>query len=270
MEICMHTIAVEPARWKPARVSRPLSELLPEIARVGFRKLEVFEPHLQKSENEAALVRQMAVLRLEPVILSSYIVTGPEASGAEFAEKAAELKERVARFGFAKVRLFPGMRVAPTDEPSVALVQQRIAELASAMPETEFLIETHDRSIADDPARLVRLLEDLQLPNVGLLYQPVVFQREEALRQAELQKGWIRHFHFQNRVENLAMTTLRDGFVPWQEVLHTVHAAQPERPLGGTIEFVPAGMGPVESFDLQSTLEAIRAEMAYLQSIAPC
>lgn len=269
MEIYLHTIALEPARWTPARVSLPFSELLPEIARSGFRKLEIYEPHLALSENEAALVRQMAVLRLEPVILSSYIALAPEQSDAAFAKAAEEMKERVARFGFAKVRLFPGTRVDPKDDAAVALVQSRVAHLAGEMPETEFLLETHDHSIADDPARLVRLLEELCLPNVGLLFQPLVFEREPTLQQVELQKPWIRHFHFQNRVENMAMSTLKEGFVPWGEVLAATHAATPSGlPLvGGSIEFVPAGICPVEAFNLQVALDAVQSEIAYLQSI---
>src|SRR4051794_30558319 len=131
MEILLHTIALEPARWTPHRVARPILELLPAIARAGFRKIEVFEPHLTLADHEEALPRVFESLRLEAVILSSYFDMNPEATfEAAFQKGALELEARVQRFGFKKVRLFPGSRVKPWDDLTVTAVEKRIATVA--------------------------------------------------------------------------------------------------------------------------------------------
>ena len=54
MEILLHTIVFEPARWTPKRVSLTLQEILPAIARTGLRKLEIYEHHLSMAADEGA------------------------------------------------------------------------------------------------------------------------------------------------------------------------------------------------------------------------
>jgi len=268
MDVFLHTIALEPARWTAQRVSRPLAEILPAIARAGFRQLEVFEPHLALAPDEAALPSVLSSLGLEPVMLSSYInVNSAVTADVAFEQDADALEARVRRFGFRKVRLFPGPGVLPTDEPVIAVVQARIAALARRLPEAEFLLESHDGSIADDPERLVRLVCDMALPNVGILFQPTVFEAQAALSQVECQAPWVRHLHLQNRAvgDKSRFVRLAEGGVSWKEIVAKLHAHGAQ--VAATLEFVPSAICPVEAFDLERSLAEAVEEVNVFQSL---
>lgn len=260
MNILLHTIALEPARWTPQRVSQNPADLIPKIARAGFQQLEIYEPHLSFGDEEA--IRELlARHQLSPVVLSSYLEVAPEKTNDEkFASEKCGLVARVRRFGFRKVRLFPGPGVSPKDAASVEIVAQRIAQIAGELPEVEILLETHDHSIADDPEAVAALAGNTGCANVHLLFQPVIFQAEPALKQLAVQKHLIRHVHLQNRFADGSFSTLRDGVVPWDKIL-------PQLNVDVTIEFVPVGICAVEQFDPDKSLaEAVR-EADYVRSL---
>ncbi len=261
MNILLHTIALEPARWTPARVSRPLIELLPAIAAAGFYKLEVFEPHLALAPDEGALVEAFRATHLAPTVLSSYLDMNPATNPEEtFAPQARALLARVEQFGFQKVRLFPGRgpELVQTDETADRMAS-RLRTLATHRLETEFLFETHDGSLADDPARVLRVLERSGCPNVGLIWQPTVFEVGAAREQFAVQRSAIRHFHLQNRTSADRITTLGAGIIPWKELLGAINFGA-----DATIEFLPTGLVPLEQFDLTTTLQEAVQEFDYV------
>lgn len=262
MEILLHTIALEPARWTPQRVARPLGEWLPAVREAGFTALEIFELHLALAADEAALSGELARLGLAPVILSSYLDLA--AAPDVFDAQAEALQRRVDRFGFRKVRLFPGRSPSPerTGE-TIALVAPRLRQLAEARPETEFLLETHDGSLADEPADVIAVLERCGRPNVGLIWQATRFDAAAARRQFARQRAHIRHVHLQNRTADGGFVPLAEGVIPWGELL-------PDLPpgVGGTLEFVPSGICPPERFDLAASLREAVRECAWARSVA--
>ena len=263
MKILLHTIALEPARWIPKRVSCRLVDLLAPIAKAGFDQLEIYEPHLDEG---AAEIREGLVQhQLKPVMLSSYLNLNPaETSDMELSAKLEVLAGRIKFFGFQKLRLFAGSRMSPTDNAAIARFSTRIRNLANRLPRTEVLLETHDGSLADNPRLLVRIIEELALPNVGLLYQPTLFTAKEALDQLALQKHLIRHVHLQNRNPDLTFSTLRDGMVPWKSILAGLSPG-----VDATLEFVPAGICTVEQFKLQETLDQACSEAEYIRQLMP-
>ena len=261
MKIILHTIALEPARWTPKRVSYRLVELLAPIARAGFDQLEIFEPHLD--ESAAEICEGLVKHRLQPLILSSYLNLNPaETSDAEFSEKLGAVAERIQLFGFEKLRLFPGSRMSPTDAAGIAAFTARLRTLANCLSKTEVLLETHDGSLADDPRLIARIVEELDLPNVGLLFQPTVFTAASALEQFAIQKHLIRHVHLQNRNPDLSFATLCEGVIPWKSIL-----AELAPGVDATLEFVPTGICPVEQFDLAVTLAELRTEEEYIRQM---
>jgi sugar phosphate isomerase/epimerase len=265
MNILFHTIAIEPARWTPQRVSRPLTELLPHISRAGFRDVEIFEPHLTADATSQEIKDALTANNLTPVVLSSYLNLNPEkTSDAEVDESGAQIAGRVAFYGFKKLRLFPGPGMNPGDSAGVAAFTARVKRLASRLPKTEILLETHDGSLADDPAVVVRIVEDLAMPNVGLLFQATTFQdRNVIMEQFHIEKPLIRHLHLQNRMPDASFVGMRDGIIPWPEIL---------KELGGrvdaTLEFAPVGICPMEQFDLTAALAQAVDEAAYVRSLA--
>lgn len=265
MDILLHTIALEPARWTPQRVSRPLTELLLPIAAAGFRRLEIYEPHLTDASTSPEIKDALARLDLVPVILSSYLNLNPSVTpDAGLDAKLQQLRERFDYYGFEKLRLFPGPGMNGEDKAAIAIFIDRLKRLAGKLSNVEVLLETHDGSLADDPALLVRLVEDLALPNVGLLYQPTFFEPQGAFDQFRLQKHLIRHLHCQNRNPDLSFATLKDGVIPWPEIFGQLPAG-----VNATIEFVPVGICSPAEFDLDATLQQARAETDYVRSSTP-
>jgi sugar phosphate isomerase/epimerase len=264
VKLLLHTIALEPARWTPQRVSQALVDLIPKIAQAGFNRLEVYEPHLAAPADAEAIKASLAKYQLEPVILSSYLNVNPaETNDADLDAAIEVLAQRVEFFGFSKIRFFAGSRMSPKDPAAPGAFSERIARVAKRLPNTELLIEAHDGSLADDFELITKIVEDLkaQFPNVGLLYQPTLFDAENSLKQLGIQKHLIRHIHLQNRNPDLSFATLNDGKVPWREIL-----AQLSPEVEGTIEFVPVGICKLEEFDLDATIAQAQSEAAWVNS----
>ncbi len=264
MNVLLHTIALEPNRWTPARVSRPLADLLPVIDAAGFRRLEIFEPHLTMAPDEDALPALLARHHLTATILSSYLDLCPAINlPGEFDDQVRALQARISAFGFAKVRLFPGRALpgAQTSE-TIRLIARRLQILTDACPDIEFLLETHDGSLADDPLCMLRLIETCARPNLGLLWQPTVFEEKAARAQFALQKPYIRHIHLQNRTPALKFTKLAAGVIPWADLL-----SQLPSQTGATLEFVTGGITSVEKFNVNATLREAIEEAEYVTSV---
>ena len=264
MNILLHTIALEPARWTPQRVSRPLAELLPTISGAGFYKLEVFEPHLSLLPDEQVMVALFQHHHLVPTVLSSYLEVSPHQNpDASYEQHANELLERLDRFGFRKVRLFPGqspdaMSIATT----ILATSKRLHTLAGQRPDVQFLLETHEGSLADNPAGAVALVEASDAPNVGLLWQPTVFEPAAARAQWELQQAYVRHIHLQNRTADGKFCRLSEGVVPWPEILEAARFG-----VDVSLEFVPSGICEVESFELTTSVQEAVEEFGFIVNL---
>ncbi|MDD5351001.1 MAG: TIM barrel protein [Chthoniobacteraceae bacterium] len=261
--ILLHTIALEPARWTSQRVSQSLLALLPRIAAAGFHAIEVFEPHLQAQEQWPQIQSVLREQGITPVVLSSYIDLNPARTPDQEIEQSTQrIKACCAFFGFKKLRVFPGSGMQPGDAESVRIYTERLARLVRALPEVDILLETHDHSLADDPAAVLRIVQAVAAPNLGLLYQPTLFKPQEAWDQFQLQKGHIRHLHLQNRNEELGFVSLASGVVQWEKILGAADAS-----VGATLEFVPSGICPVEQFDLETVLAQAKAEVEWIAGL---
>ncbi len=248
--VLLHTIAVEPARWTPERVSIRPAELAASIFAAGFRDIEVFEPHWDGGD-------AFALQGLRTVVLSSYIALTPSAS-PEGAFKSAMARLVSIAGTFEKIRIFPGMGMQPGDPDTSELIR-RIQRIASSLPQKQILLETHDGSIADDPASVVDLVRRVERENVAILWQPTIFEPEQALRQFELQRSLVRHFHLQNRNPDRSFCRIRDGVIPWEDIFRS-HAADI------SIEFVESGIRPREAFDLGTAIAEAAEVRDWLES----
>ncbi len=261
MEIFFHTIALEPARWTPQRVSQSLTTLLPRIARAGFRTLEIYEPHLREEALRPAIRESLEKNALKPEILSSYLDLAALAPG-DLPAAVSALEETLRYFGFAKLRLFPGPKISPGDTAAVEAFAGRLASVAARLDGIEILLETHDGSIADDPHRIVELVKDLALPTVGLVFQPTIFDGEKACAQFALQKEFIRHIHLQNRAPSGGFETLERGVTPWSRILRDLPPG-----VSASLEFVPAGICSEADFDLDAVLAQAIAEKTFVEGL---
>lgn len=264
MEIFFHTIALEPARWTPRKVSLSLFALLPKIAEAGFRTVEIFEPHLREESERPGIRNLLRDAGLQPAILSSYLDLAALPENDVPAAFAA-LDETLRFFGFSKVRIFPGPRIAPEDDAAVTVFTRRLESLAEQLSGFEILLETHDGSIADDPRRIVQIVKDLGAPHVGLLFQPTIFDGKTEVAQFSLQKDFVRHVHLQNRKPDKSFETLENGVTPWRSLLNDLPSG-----VNASLEFVPAGICPEAEFDLEAVLaQAVREKEAALGFLVP-
>ncbi len=265
MNILFHTIAIEPERWTPKRVSRPLEELLEPIAEAGFHDLEIYEPHLRTEVVSTSIKSKLDACGLRPVILSSYLNLNPEVtSEGEVAAGIDLMKERVGFYGFRKIRMFAGSKLQPNDKKNITAFVDRVTRMADCMPDTEILLETHDGSLADDPKAVVQAVRDIARPNVALLFQPTFFTDYHAiLEQFRLQLPYIRHLHLQNRNPDLSFARMSEGIVPWSEIF-----AMGGSKFDATLEFVPSAICPGEVFDLAASLEEAVHEAQDARSLA--
>ena len=196
---------------------------------------------------------------LTPVVLSSYLNINTDDA---FKEKLENLISLLNAFGFSKVRIFPGSGLDPKNEAAVERFEERLQNIAQALSTVEILLETHDHSLADDPALLVKMLERLQIPNVGLLYQPSLFLEQESQEQMHLQKHLVRHLHLQNRDAEQGFATIAKGVVPWPKIL-----AELGRRVPMTLEFVPKGICPLAAFNLEAVLQQARADADFADAL---
>jgi sugar phosphate isomerase/epimerase len=263
MRLLLHTIALDPARWTPQRVSRPLTDILPSIAAMDFQDLEIYEPHLTEATVSAEIKDAFARYNLTPEILSSYLNVNPAVTTDSALDAGLEvIRARIAYYGFRKLRLFPGPGIKPSDSAGKAVFVQRLKRIVSVLPDTDILLETHDGSLADDPATITQIAADFASTRVGLLFQPTLFEPEAALRQFEMQKPFIRHLHLQNRNPDLSMSLLSKGVVPWERIFSNLPAD-----VAATLEFVPVGICSVEAFDLPATLRQVRDEAESIREL---
>lgn len=264
MDLLFHTIAVEPARWTPQRTSQDLITLLPRITAAGFTRLEIFEPHLTSAPISADIQAAFQSLNLTPEILSSYLNLNPAAASSTELDAAIEvIRARISFYGFRRMRLFPGPAMDPSDKDAITAFTTRLERLITALPDTEILLETHDGSLADDPATITQIVRDLNAPTVALLYQPTIMKPEPALAQFALQLPYIRHVHLQNRQAEGSFSTLQEGVVPWPQII-----SQLSPTVTATLEFVPIAICPVEQFDLATTLAQAKSEAAYFRTLS--
>jgi sugar phosphate isomerase/epimerase len=130
------------------------------------------------------------------------------------------------------------------------------------------VVERHVGSFADTPARIDRLLDAIDRPNVALNYQVLDFlPPEEAERQAEDAArlvGRARYLHLKNYQPNpepgaplLPGAALGAGALDYRAILRAVVAAGYDGPM--TIEFLAADARPVE--------EKLAADAAFVRDV---
>ncbi len=185
----------------------PIEKIIPALASIGYDAVEAWGGHVEgKSRDELADIKKMADdhgLGIE--VLSPYFwLTNSEELRQESLERARWFVDYGHQLGCRKIRTFTD--AGPTGIGSDAATPEhwRIAveslETITALDrDMLFVVETHEKTLADTPSTALRLLREVDVPNLKLNFQ---FLTGDPLKAYETVKPHIFHVHLQGMDEN--------------------------------------------------------------------
>jgi len=130
---------------------KPVAEALDQIAAAGFRGVEIWWPHLEKLDEEQlrGVAGQCKKLGLAPMVIAPYFSF---TRGEEW-----------------RVRSIETARAALKADWTAAIAGLR--ELCDLDPGSEFVVETHENTLADSLPTIQRLFTAVDRPNLKLNFQ---------------------------------------------------------------------------------------------------
>lgn len=238
MKIAAHTLAC------------PDLELLDAIAlfaELGFDAVEILVDHdypcaIPPGTPDSALAewrQRFDALDLPCVHVTPYVreLDQPDEHRRRAAISAVEDAIRIAHgLGASGVRILAGRRTddAPSEREGLFVHSMRELARTASAEGIHLNIETKGWSFAHDARSMLRLLETIGSPAVGILLDPAnqVMDGEDPTQDLALQVPFVRHVHFKDAAEGPAgdshagaATLLRpagEGSVPWRTILHAL------------------------------------------------
>jgi sugar phosphate isomerase/epimerase len=158
---------------------RPLHEALAEIARAGFAGVEIWHPHVaQMSGQELQDVAGAgARLGLKMTVLAPYFsFTRGQERRRESLRHAVEVLGTARTLGIGKIRTFvdcgdDGLSSREATAADWKDACDGLKELCALDPDIEFVVETHEATLADSLPSVRRLFHEVGAPNLRLNYQ---------------------------------------------------------------------------------------------------
>jgi sugar phosphate isomerase/epimerase len=269
--LLLNTIALDPNRWTPEKVAfHDLADLLPAVATSGFHALEVWQYHVSRLSDEEfdALTERARSLNVTFPIVGLYPALHLE--GEERArewEAMQRLARRAEALGATVIKVFVGQfgseEVGAAYEQSVAFARD-LARVADEQGMT-LTAETHPDTLCDSVPATLRFLDDVDVSNVRLCYQPFDFEStERTIADYRTLREHIIHVHLQGRRDD-RMVLLERADVNYNAFLQTLAADGFDGYL--CIEFVEGCVVErPEDFDLAVVLANARRDRAFVEA----
>lgn len=208
MKFCFCTLAFR---------DTPLSEILPRISEMGYDGVEIFAAHLKgMSRSDLEEVRATAAsLNLSIEVVSPYfwLTQTPELLD-ESMGIAEDTISKARILGCPKIRTFTD--AGPTGIGSgVATVRQWataidvLRTITGQAPEIDFVVETHEKTLADTASSAVELLARTGASNLKILFQTM--NPGSMLADFDILYPNIRHVHLQNHDGEGNHTSIESG-----------------------------------------------------------
>lgn len=198
----------------------------------------------EQAKRVASLTKEAG---LEVTSYGSYYRLGNETGEAPF----DTVLETAIKLGSPSIRVWAGDlgsdEATDSDYRTVTADAKRIADAAE---EKGILInlEYHGKTLTDTAESAVRLMKEINHPNVCLYWQPALFESpEERAQSIDKVTPWLIHvhvFHWKINDGDLIMYPLSDGVSDWKTYLSKLKIDEGERYL--MLEFVKDGK--VEQF----------------------
>lgn len=158
---------------------KPVFEAVQEIANAGFSSVEVWHPHISKLDGSALreLARRCSELDLGIPVIAPYFsfTQGPEAVRESL--KTAEHALNAARIlGAKNIRTFidvgrDGLPSCKAGESHWRGALEGLAQLCRLDPSVNFVVETHENTLADTLPSVRRIFENIHAANLRLNFQ---------------------------------------------------------------------------------------------------
>ena len=182
-------------------IERPLLEVVDIAAREGFAGIEIWYPHwstLDQAGRARVYERIQARGLAVPMLSAYYNFT----KSAQHARNSLALGHQVIadaqQVGAANIRIFTGNHrsadASPEQWQRCRRCLQELCDAASAA-DIGLCLETHDWNLMDTVEGTERLLELVDRPNLGLIFQASTFGPQSWHWALQRLAPWVRHVH---------------------------------------------------------------------------
>jgi sugar phosphate isomerase/epimerase len=210
---------------------KPAAEALDQIASAGFRGVELWYPHIEKlgEEGQRGVAGQCQKLGLAPTVIAPYFsFTRGEEWRTKSIETARAALKAAAIFQVKKIRTFVdiGPDGLPSDratEADWAAACAGLRELCDLDRATDFVVETHENTLADSLPTIQRLFQEVDRRNLRLNFQVNAdFVKRGHMECLEILYPYIAHMHWEQLREDMTATYIDEpgrvdftGLIGW-------------------------------------------------------
>lgn len=208
--------------------NKPIAEALELIHAAGYGGIEILYSHIQECSKEELrqLAAHCASLGLKVPVISPYFsFTRGEKALCESLETAERVLEAASIFGTGKIRTFidiggDGLPSARAEESHWRSAREGLRKLCALAPGIEFVVETHESTLADTLPTVKRLLEEVATPNLRINFQANRdFLARGYLHCLSELYPWVSHQHWQQiRPDGTADYLEEEGLISFADV----------------------------------------------------
>ena len=208
---------------------QPVREAAHQIAVAGFSGVELWYPHIEPMGSaELAEIREMCrTLGLTIGVLSPYFsFTRGRERWEQSIRTAEKALEAAAILGVEKIRTFidcgpDGLASQSAGPGDWSAAIKGLRTLCDLGPETQFVVETHDETLADTLPSTRRIIDEVARPNLRLNYQPTRdFLQRGYLNCLEELYPAVGHMHWEQIQDDGSSTYIEeDGVIDFAALI---------------------------------------------------
>jgi sugar phosphate isomerase/epimerase len=231
---------------------KPVFEALEVLAGAGFAGVELWQGHFSglDASGLAGLREKCRALGLSVSVLAPYFSF---TRGSDRLEESLREAEKIlvagSVLGVKKIRTFvdcgpdglPSARASAGDWEAAAVGLRRLCRLD---PAVEFVVETHDNTLADSVPSIQRLFDAVAMPNLRLNFQANEdFLARGFLASLETLYPLVSHMHWQQVSSDHTHTYLEEpGLIDFREL--TAFLRQKNYAGSASVEYCWPGVPP--------------------------
>jgi 3-dehydroshikimate dehydratase len=211
----------------------PILEAAGQIADAGFHGIEIWYPHVERMDTTELreVAAACASLGLSIIVISPYFSF---TSGRERWNQSVELAKGVLHAANClkvnKIRTFidcgPGLGSETAKGEHWVAAREGLEKLCSLDPEKIFLVETHEKTLANTLPSVRRILREVDRPNLRLNLQATRdFLSRGFLSCLEELYPWVDHMHWEQiRPDHSPTYIEEEGLIDFESIIEFLQA----------------------------------------------